>query len=81
MWILFLQILNRHPPFGNNLQESILKLPSYELSLTLINYQKLQVTLKLVNYKYMVEKGDLNHKTSLIVGGPNNTVLYKERLT
>ncbi|XP_075217960.1 uncharacterized protein LOC142322769 [Lycorma delicatula] len=75
------KILNRHPPFGNNLQESVLRLPVYDLSLSLNNRQHLQVTLHLVNYRYIEENGHSSHKLSLIVGGCNNTVLYKERLT
>lgn len=31
--IYFIQILNRHPPFGNQIRESVLHLPKYEVTL------------------------------------------------
>jgi len=32
-----LQILNRHPPFGNQIKESVLHLPKYELDIEQVN--------------------------------------------
>ncbi len=31
--ISFIQILNRHPPFGNQIRESVIHLPKYEVTL------------------------------------------------
>lgn len=32
-FICHMQILNRHPPFGNQIRESVIHLPKYEVTL------------------------------------------------
>lgn len=33
IYLFVCQILNRHPPFGNQIKEAVSKLPKYEVSL------------------------------------------------
>ncbi|XP_048457501.1 probable ATP-dependent DNA helicase HFM1 [Rhincodon typus] len=81
-------IVNRHPPFGNQIRESVLHLPKYELSVEqLARYHEsvaeIIVKITLTNYQQLREKRTApdNHHTSLIIGDADNQVVYKRKIT
>lgn len=37
-FISLIQILNRHPPFGNQIKESVIHLPKYEVTLEQVKH-------------------------------------------
>ncbi|XP_055497359.1 probable ATP-dependent DNA helicase HFM1 isoform X1 [Leucoraja erinacea] len=81
-------IVNRHPPFGNQIKESITHLPKYELSVEqLAKYHagvaEIIVTITLTNYEQLLKKRTAsdNHHTSLIIGDADNQVIYKQKIT
>uniref|UniRef100_UPI00398EC65E probable ATP-dependent DNA helicase HFM1 isoform X3 n=1 Tax=Pristiophorus japonicus TaxID=55135 RepID=UPI00398EC65E len=81
-------ILNRHPPFGNQIRESVIHLPKYELSVEqLARYHALVaeivVTITVTNYEQLQKKRTApdNHYTSLIIGDADNQVVYKQKIT
>ncbi|XP_060685587.1 probable ATP-dependent DNA helicase HFM1 [Hemiscyllium ocellatum] len=81
-------IVNRHPPFGNQIRESVLHLPKYELSVEqLARYHdsvaEIIVKITLTNYQQLWEKRTApdNHHVSLIIGDADNQVVYKQKIT
>ncbi|XP_078075341.1 putative ATP-dependent DNA helicase HFM1 [Mustelus asterias] len=81
-------IVNRHPPFGNQIRESVIHLPKYELSVEqLARYHdsaaEIIVTITLTNYEQLRKKRTApdNHHTSLIIGDADNQVVYKQKVT
>ncbi|XP_051869190.1 probable ATP-dependent DNA helicase HFM1 [Pristis pectinata] len=81
-------IVNRHPPFGNQIRESVIHLPKYELSVEqLAKYHasvaEIVVTITLTNYQQLQKKRTAsdNHHTSLIIGDADNQVTYKQKIT
>ncbi|XP_038649736.1 probable ATP-dependent DNA helicase HFM1 isoform X2 [Scyliorhinus canicula] len=81
-------IVNRHPPFGNQIKESVIHLPKYELSVEqLTRYHdsmaEIIVTITLTNYEQLRKKRTApdNHHTSLIIGDADNQVVYKQKIT
>ncbi|XP_072920021.1 probable ATP-dependent DNA helicase HFM1 [Hemitrygon akajei] len=80
-------IVNRHPPFGNQIRESVIHLPKYELSVEqLAKYHdsvaEIVVTITLTNYQQLQKKRTAsdNHYTSLIIGDTDNQVIYKQKI-
>ncbi|KAM9280685.1 LOW QUALITY PROTEIN: putative ATP-dependent DNA helicase HFM1 [Cariama cristata] len=67
-------ILNRHPPFGNQIKESVLHLPKYELDIALPKYSdtlaEILVTIKLTNYEQLQTKRTATdfHYVTLVIG-------------
>ncbi|XP_073448129.1 probable ATP-dependent DNA helicase HFM1 [Aquarana catesbeiana] len=80
-------IVNRNPPFGNQIKESVLHLPNYELGIEqLARYSlsvaEIVVTVLLTNYERLQKKRtapDFHHVT-LIIGDADNNVVFKQKI-
>nr|XP_013816665.1 PREDICTED: probable ATP-dependent DNA helicase HFM1 [Apteryx mantelli mantelli] len=80
-------ILNRHPPFGNQIKESVLHLPKYELDIEqLAKYSdmlaEILVTIKLTNFEQLQTKRTAPdfHYVTLVVGDADNQVIFKQKI-
>ncbi|XP_051719520.1 probable ATP-dependent DNA helicase HFM1 isoform X1 [Ctenopharyngodon idella] len=80
-------ILNRHPPFGNQIKEAVSKLPKYEVSLEQIPRYSLStaeivVTVNLQNFKELASKrtGPDHHYVTLIIGDCDNNVVFQQKI-
>ncbi|XP_029309816.1 probable ATP-dependent DNA helicase HFM1 [Cottoperca gobio] len=81
-------ILNRHPPFGNQIKESVINLPTYEVTLEqLPRYScataEIVVKVNLKNQAQLLSrrKAPDQHYVSLIIGNSDNTVVFLQKLT
>ncbi|XP_007885537.1 probable ATP-dependent DNA helicase HFM1 [Callorhinchus milii] len=81
-------IVNRHPPFGNQIKEAIIHLPKYELNVEQIaryhaSVSEILVTVNLTNYEQLQKRRTApdNHFTSLIIGDADNKVVFKQKIT
>ncbi|CAL8311544.1 unnamed protein product [Gadus morhua 'NCC'] len=82
-------IVNRHPPFGNQIKESVVNLPKYEVSLEqLPRYScataEMVVTVKIKNLEQLLSRKtapDRQHHFTLIMGDSDNRVVFLQRLT
>ncbi|XP_050757300.1 probable ATP-dependent DNA helicase HFM1 [Gymnogyps californianus] len=80
-------ILNRHPPFGNQIKESVLHLPKYELDIEqLPKYSdmlaEILVTIKLTNYEQLQTKRTATdfHYVTLVIGDADNQVIFNQKI-
>uniref|UniRef100_A0A3P8T828 Probable ATP-dependent DNA helicase HFM1 n=1 Tax=Amphiprion percula TaxID=161767 RepID=A0A3P8T828_AMPPE len=80
-------ILNRHPPFGNQIRESVIHLPKYEVTLEqLPGYSgataEIMVRVNLKNQAQLLSKRTArdHHYVSLIIGDSDNTVVFLQKL-
>ncbi|KAM7161971.1 putative ATP-dependent DNA helicase HFM1 [Macrochelys suwanniensis] len=80
-------ILNRHPPFGNQIKESVLHLPKYELGIEqLAKYSdtvaEILVTIILTNFEQLQIKRTAPdfHYVTLIIGDSDNQVVFKQKI-
>jgi ATP-dependent DNA helicase HFM1/MER3 len=82
-------IVNRHPPFGNQIKEAVVKLPQYSLNIDqssalAINQAEIQVTIVLNNHTTLKDTGTTagpSHMCILIVGDEDNSVILKQKIT
>uniref|UniRef100_A0A3Q1EIP3 Probable ATP-dependent DNA helicase HFM1 n=1 Tax=Acanthochromis polyacanthus TaxID=80966 RepID=A0A3Q1EIP3_9TELE len=81
-------ILNRHPPFGNQIRESVIHLPKFEVTLEqLPRYSgaraEIVVKVNLKNRAQLLSKRTArnHHYVSLIIGDSDNTVVFLQKLT
>nr|XP_015210859.1 PREDICTED: probable ATP-dependent DNA helicase HFM1 isoform X2 [Lepisosteus oculatus]XP_015210860.1 PREDICTED: probable ATP-dependent DNA helicase HFM1 isoform X2 [Lepisosteus oculatus] len=81
-------IVNRHPPFGNQIREAVIHLPKYEVSLEQVpkysvSTAEVIITVILTNYKQLLLKRTApdNHYVSLLIGDSDNQVLFHQKLT
>ncbi|XP_028448259.1 probable ATP-dependent DNA helicase HFM1 isoform X4 [Perca flavescens] len=81
-------ILNRHPPFGNQIRESVIHLPTYEVTLEqLPRYSsataEIVVKVNLKNQAQLLSRRTApdHHYVSLIIGNSDNTVVFLQKLT
>ncbi|XP_070701535.1 probable ATP-dependent DNA helicase HFM1 [Pempheris klunzingeri] len=81
-------ILNRHPPFGNQIRESVIHLPKYEVTLEqLPRYScakaEIVVTVNLKNQAQLLSRRTApgHHYVSLIIGNSDNAVVFLQKLT
>uniref|UniRef100_A0ABM5G8Q2 DNA 3'-5' helicase n=1 Tax=Pogona vitticeps TaxID=103695 RepID=A0ABM5G8Q2_9SAUR len=81
-------ILNRHPPFGNQIKESVVYLPKYELTIEqLAKYSEavaeILVTVILTNFEQLQTKRTApdSHYVTLIIGDNDNRVVIKQKIT
>ncbi|XP_037643041.1 probable ATP-dependent DNA helicase HFM1 isoform X3 [Sebastes umbrosus] len=81
-------IVNRHPPFGNQIKESVIHLPTYEVTLEqLSRYScataEIVVKVNLKNQAQLLSRRTApdNHYVSLIIGNSDNTVVFLQKLT
>ncbi|KAL7984928.1 hypothetical protein Chor_003498 [Crotalus horridus] len=80
-------ILNRHPPFGNQIKESVVHLPKYELNIKqLVKYNEavaeIIVTIILTNFEQLQIKRTApdSHYTTLLIGDNDNNVIFRQRI-
>ncbi|XP_028329079.1 probable ATP-dependent DNA helicase HFM1 [Gouania willdenowi] len=81
-------ILNRHPPFGNQIRESVLHLPKYDVTLEqLPKYSRctaeVVVRVSLKNQAELLSRrtAEDQHFVSLIIGNADNMVVFLQKLT
>ncbi|XP_026231243.1 probable ATP-dependent DNA helicase HFM1 isoform X2 [Anabas testudineus] len=81
-------ILNRHPPFGNQIRESVIHLPKYEVTLEqLPRYScataEIVVKVKVKNQAQVLSKRTAqdHHYVSVIIGDSDNNVVFLQKLT
>ncbi|XP_035279407.1 probable ATP-dependent DNA helicase HFM1 isoform X1 [Anguilla anguilla] len=81
-------IVNRHPPFGNQIKEAVVHLPKYEVSLEQIpRYNvataEILVTVNLKNYEQLMSKRTApdHHYVTLIIGDCDNNVVFLQNIT
>ncbi|XP_071606784.1 probable ATP-dependent DNA helicase HFM1 isoform X2 [Heliangelus exortis] len=80
-------ILNRHPPFGNQIKESVLYLPKYELDIEQLpkysdTLAEILVTIKLTNYEQLQTKRTATdfHCVTLVMGDADNQVIFNQKI-
>ncbi|KAM6128725.1 LOW QUALITY PROTEIN: putative ATP-dependent DNA helicase HFM1 [Phoenicopterus ruber ruber] len=80
-------ILNRHPPFGNQIKESVLHLPKYELDIEQLpkysdTLAEILVTIKLTNYEQLQTKRTATdfHYVTLVMGDADNQVIFNQKI-
>ncbi|XP_029686652.1 probable ATP-dependent DNA helicase HFM1 isoform X3 [Takifugu rubripes] len=81
-------IVNRHPPFGNQIRDSVVHLPKYEVILEqLPRYScaaaEMVVKVNLKNQAELLTKKTAPdyHYVSLIIGNSDNVVVFQQKLT
>uniref|UniRef100_A0A3B3RIN2 DNA 3'-5' helicase n=1 Tax=Paramormyrops kingsleyae TaxID=1676925 RepID=A0A3B3RIN2_9TELE len=84
---LELQIVNRHPPFGNQIREAVIHLPKYEVGLEQISRYsfstaEIVVTVHLKNYEQLKNKRTApnHHFVTLIIGDCDNSVVFIQKI-
>ncbi|XP_066451097.1 probable ATP-dependent DNA helicase HFM1 [Eleutherodactylus coqui] len=80
-------IVNRHPPFGNQIKESIMYLPKYELSIEQIGrysptIAEILVTVNLINFEQLQKKRTApdSHHIALIIGDSDNQIIFRQKI-
>ncbi|KAF4117158.1 hypothetical protein G5714_001711 [Onychostoma macrolepis] len=80
-------IVNRHPPFGNQIKEAVSKLPKYEVTLEQIpryslSTAEISVTVNLMNFKELASKQTApdHHYVTLIIGDCDNNVVFQQKI-
>ncbi|XP_074544724.1 putative ATP-dependent DNA helicase HFM1 [Halichoeres trimaculatus] len=81
-------IVNRHPPFGNLIRESVIHLPKYDVTLEQLprySYSMAEIVLKvsLTNQAQLRSRRTApdHHYVSLIIGDSDNKVVFLQKLT
>ncbi|XP_006140221.1 probable ATP-dependent DNA helicase HFM1 isoform X1 [Tupaia chinensis] len=80
-------ILNRHPPFGTQIKETVVHLPKYELEVEQIarygdTMAEILVTVILRNFEQLQTKRTApdSHYVTLIIGDADNQVVFKHKI-
>ncbi|XP_019473984.1 probable ATP-dependent DNA helicase HFM1 isoform X2 [Meleagris gallopavo] len=80
-------ILNRHPPFGNQIKESVLHLPKYELNIEQLpkysdTMAEILVTVVLTNFEQLQTRRTASdfHYVTLVVGDADNQVIFIQKI-
>ncbi|XP_076976415.1 putative ATP-dependent DNA helicase HFM1 isoform X2 [Tamandua tetradactyla] len=80
-------ILNRHPPFGTQIKETVMYLPKYELEVEQIaryndTIAEILVTILLRNFEQLQTKRTApdSHYVTLIIGNADNQVVFKHKI-
>jgi hypothetical protein len=81
------QIVNRHPPFGNNTRDSVASLPKYEVMVEQSSHYSSQsadltVSVRMVNAEVVMKKNTAGptHSCALVIGDTDNKIVCKVRL-
>ncbi|XP_062373208.1 probable ATP-dependent DNA helicase HFM1 isoform X2 [Sardina pilchardus] len=81
-------IVNRHPPFGNQIRERILALPKYELHLEQLpvysnSAAEISVTVNMRNFDQLIAKNTplSHHYVTVIIGDCDNNVVFLQKLS
>ncbi|CAH2311507.1 probable ATP-dependent DNA helicase HFM1 [Pelobates cultripes] len=85
--IKLVMIVNRHPPFGNQIKESVMHLPKYEIGFEqLARYSptvaEIVITILLTNFEQLLKKRTASdsHHVTLIIGDADNQVIFKQKI-
>ncbi|XP_057356393.1 probable ATP-dependent DNA helicase HFM1 isoform X2 [Manis pentadactyla] len=80
-------ILNRHPPFGTQIKETVMYLPKYELEVEQIarysdTVAEILVTIILRNFEQLQNKRTASdsHYITLIIGNADNQLVFKHKI-
>ncbi|XP_064138373.1 probable ATP-dependent DNA helicase HFM1 isoform X3 [Loxodonta africana] len=80
-------ILNRHPPFGTQIKETVMHLPKYELKVEQVarysdTTAEILVTITLRNFEQLQTKRTApdSHYVTLIIGDADNQVVFKHKI-
>ncbi|XP_004402594.1 PREDICTED: probable ATP-dependent DNA helicase HFM1 [Odobenus rosmarus divergens] len=80
-------ILNRHPPFGTQIKETVMYLPKYELEVEQIaryndTIAEILVTIILRNFEQLQTKRTApdSHYVTLIIGDADNQLVFKHKI-
>ncbi|XP_054547695.1 probable ATP-dependent DNA helicase HFM1 isoform X2 [Talpa occidentalis] len=80
-------ILNRHPPFGTQIKETVMYLPKYELEVEQIarysdTMAEIVVTIILRNFEQLQTKRTApdSHYVTLIIGDTDNQLVFKHKI-
>ncbi|XP_052493711.1 probable ATP-dependent DNA helicase HFM1 [Budorcas taxicolor] len=80
-------ILNRHPPFGTQIKETVMYLPKYELEVEQITrysdtMAEILVTVMLRNFEQLRTKRTApnSHYVTLIIGDADNQLVFKHKI-
>ncbi|XP_072505160.1 probable ATP-dependent DNA helicase HFM1 isoform X2 [Notamacropus eugenii] len=80
-------ILNRHPPFGNQIKETVTHLPKYEVEVEQISrysntVAEILVTVSLRNFEQLRTKRTApdSHYVTLMIGDADNQTVFKHKL-
>ncbi|XP_061267233.1 probable ATP-dependent DNA helicase HFM1 isoform X1 [Bos javanicus] len=80
-------ILNRHPPFGTQIKETVMYLPKYELEVEQITrysdtMAEILVTVILRNFEQLQTKrtASNSHYVTLIIGDADNQLVFKHKI-
>uniref|UniRef100_A0A6Q2X1K2 DNA 3'-5' helicase n=1 Tax=Esox lucius TaxID=8010 RepID=A0A6Q2X1K2_ESOLU len=81
-------IINRHPPFGNQIREAVMNLPKYEVSLEQLpryntDTAEVVVTVNMKNHEQLLSKRTTpdHHYVTMIIGDCDNNVVFLQKLT
>ncbi|KAM9324770.1 putative ATP-dependent DNA helicase HFM1 [Gastrophryne carolinensis] len=80
-------IVNRHPPFGNQIKESVLHLPKYELRIEQLpkcssSVAEIVVTVLLTNFERLQKKRTApdSHYITFVIGDSENNVVFRQKI-
>ncbi|XP_075396376.1 putative ATP-dependent DNA helicase HFM1 [Tenrec ecaudatus] len=80
-------ILNRHPPFGTQIKETVMHLPKYELEVEQVTRYsdrmgEILITIILRNFEQLQIKRTASdsHYVTLIIGDADNQVVFKHKI-
>ncbi|KAK3560795.1 hypothetical protein QTP86_019484, partial [Hemibagrus guttatus] len=81
-------IVNRHPPFGNQIKEAVSRLPKYEVSLEQlprysVSTAEIVITVSLKNFEELMRKRTApdHHYVTLIIGDCDNNVVFQQKIS
>ncbi|XP_017346765.1 probable ATP-dependent DNA helicase HFM1 [Ictalurus punctatus] len=81
-------IVNRHPPFGNQIKEAVSRLPKYEVSLEQlprysVSTAEIVITVNLKNFEERMVKRTAPdyHYITLIIGDCDNNVVFQQKIS
>ncbi|XP_071159837.1 probable ATP-dependent DNA helicase HFM1 [Mytilus edulis] len=80
-------IVNRHPPFGNQVRDSVAGLPKYELTIEQVakysnSSSDLWIHLTIANKEQLQDKKTMSpyHTCVLIIGDEDNKIVYQRKI-
>ncbi|KAM4722895.1 putative ATP-dependent DNA helicase HFM1 [Rhinophrynus dorsalis] len=80
-------IVNRHPPFGNQIKDSVTYLPKYEIGFEQVaryntSTAEVVVTVMLTNFENLQKKRTApdSHYVTLVIGDADNQVVFKQKI-
>ncbi|XP_041446476.1 probable ATP-dependent DNA helicase HFM1 isoform X2 [Xenopus laevis] len=80
-------IVNRHPPFGNQIKESVANLPKYDITFQQLSKYRIStaevvLTVLLTNFEQLQKKRTApdSHYVMLVIGDDDNQVIFKQKI-